>query len=168
MYNEQSQIRSDRAAKAFLSRAEDLAIEVPEEDQGEDKEVEALAPWDAADQAFDTPEANAIWNACGHAQDLVTASADTRDYGVEIPSEWYQSPTWRKEMMDNLKASMAGDFSWVDQKFAEYEALALANKLEKEANAYKAQGFTFIGCKIMGRAMGLRDDVKNGRIVVKK
>jgi hypothetical protein len=167
MYSEQSQLRSDRAAKAFLSRAEDLVLEVPGED-GEEDADENLTPWQAHDQAQDTPEANAIWKTHDYAQDLVTVSADTRDYGLEIPEEWYQSPTWRKEMMDNLKASMAGDFSWVDQKFAEYEALAQANKLEKQANEYKAQGLVFIGAQIMGRAMGIRDDVKNGRVKVKK
>jgi hypothetical protein len=171
MYNEQSQLRSDRAAAAFMSRAETLSLEEPEAIQADDDECDEeskITPLEKYDKAIDSPESNAMWTACDKAMDMAQKSADTRDYGLEIPEDWYQSPLWRKEMMDNLKASMAGDFAWLDKKFAEYKALALAYKLEKQANAYKAQGLVFIGAQIMGRAMGLRDDVKNGRIEVKK
>lgn len=171
MYDEQSQLRSDRATAAFMIRAEALSLEEPEaiqanEDEGDDESK--MSPLEKYDKVIDSPETAAMWTACDKAMDMAQKSADTRDYGLEIPEDWYQSPLWRKEMMDNLKASMAGDFSWLDKKFAEYKALALANKLEKQANAYKAQGLIYVGCGIMGRAMALRDAVKNGTIEVKK
>lgn len=45
---------------------------------------------------------------------------DPRDLGPKIPTTWYQSPQWRLEMIQNLRASAQGDNSWVTRKLESY------------------------------------------------